>query len=180
MIYKLRTIQFLIIATGLAVVSVTSYTLLFLEIKEKTREASLIVSELDLEAQRDVRLRSIQNIIKDTEQQREQLNVYFVKDDAVVAFIETIESLGDKSGAEVEVTSVNIEERNSEGSSSQFLRLTFSATGAWDEVFYLFSLVELLPYKMEVKRASFESRKSGTIKSNVWNGSFSIAVAKSD
>ncbi|MCH7529597.1 hypothetical protein IIB50_00550 [Patescibacteria group bacterium] len=179
MIYKLHTIQFLTIATGLAVVSIVVYTLLFLEIKEKNREASLIASELDLEAKRDKRLRSIQNIVRDTEQQREQLNIYFVNEDSVVTFIETIEALGGKSGAEVEIVSVNIEERNTEEGNSEFLRLTFSATGTWNEVFYLFSLVELLPYKIEIKRASFESRKSGTIKSNVWNGSFSIAVAKS-
>ena len=176
--FRLLTIQFFIFASIMVATVLAVYVFLFLDIRDKNREVFLILNEADIEAREDLRLRSIQDVVNDTEEQRGQLNVYFVDDDKIVEFIETIEELGSFTGAEVEVTAVNIEEKVGEsGENDEFLQLTFSAKGDWDEVFYLFSLVELLPYKIEVRRASFESSSSKG-KLGVWSGTFNISVAK--
>lgn len=177
--YRLKTLQFIVFSAIIALAALAVYMFILLDIRDKNRSVSLILNEADIEALQDLRLRSIQKIVKDTEEQRGQINIYFVGDDEIVKFIETVELLGVLADADVEINSVNIEERRREEGeeNDEFLQLTFSATGEWNEVFYFFSLVELLPYNIEVKRASFESGSKE--KSGIWNGSFGITVAKS-
>ena len=62
-----KTKQIFALVTVLLVVSIVMYVIFFINIKEKNKNISSIVSEIDLVVKKEVRLKSVKNLIKETE-----------------------------------------------------------------------------------------------------------------
>ena len=158
------------------------YAGFFLHIGVKNRAISLVVNEVDLIIQKEIRLRSIQNFIRDTQADRIQLNKYFVGKDAVVDFIETIEDLSALSGTTMEITSVSVDAIESGSLAGELLRLNFKVFGVWRDVFYLLTLIESLPLEVTITQANFKqvsTQKEDTKEpEQPWSGTFGLTVVK--
>ena len=158
------------------------YVGFFFHIRVKNRETSVAINEVDLIVQKEIRLRSIQNFIKDTEVERTQLNEYFVGKDAVVDFIEIIEDLSALSGTIMEITSVSVDDIEGGSSAGELLRLNFEIFGVWRDAFHLLTLVESLPLEVTITQASFKQvsvqREDTKEPERSWKGTFGLTVVK--
>jgi len=88
-----------------------------------------------------------------------KLDSHFVADDEIINFIETIEDLGEDSGAEIEVTSVGVGNKSvkkaDQASISEFLNLDFKIEGSFAQIFHFLSMLEKLPFRIDVARVNF-------------------------
>jgi hypothetical protein len=180
---KLKTTkQIFALMMVLAIAVIFSYVLFFNNIKEKNKTISLITNDVNIAVQRDIKLRSAKDLIKDTQESRSELDTYFVIDDKLVDFIEDVERISRYTGADVEVMSVNVDDnKNAENDISELLKLNFEAKGEWKEVFQFLALIEKMPFKIDVSTASFRVIHSDDIEEDsprIWKGFFSISTIK--
>ena len=179
------TKQFLIFSIILATASVVSYIIFFNLVKGKNEDVSLITNEIDIAIQKEIKLKSVKDLIKDTENDRKKLDTYFVADDKIVNFIEDVEKIGSDIGVDVEVVSVSISDSKSQvpahSKISEQLNLDFKVEGMWSDVFQFLAIMEKLPFKIDISKTSLEVVYSDTarkISSGKWKGFFSITVIK--
>lgn len=173
-----QILAFIIILTT---ASIVFYILFFNTIKNKNKEISLILNVTDTAIQREIKLKSVDEIIKDTEYERKKLDTYFVADDSIVDFIEDIEELGRYVGIDIEIASVNIDnDLKTEDAISEILNLNIETKGKWEDIFYFLSLIEKMPFKIDIEKADlyivYEDDKKNV--STIWKGFFNINVIK--
>ncbi len=97
----------------------------------------------------------------------DKLNILFVKPDAVVDFIQKVESVFKVAGVYGEVSSVS-EEKFSTSSIGEQGRLlvTLNAGGDWNGLIKLVGLLERLPYRSTVQGLNLISNKSDKVSAN--------------
>ena len=177
-----KTKQILMGTIVLVIAVFVLYIMLFLNLKEKNNNISVLTNEVDTVLQKEIKLRSVKYLIKDTEDERADLDSHFVIDDEVINFIEIIENLGMDSGAKIEVTNVSVSSTNKEAADqiniSELLYLDFKIEGRFAQMFHFLSILEKLPFKIDILRVNFGRipNEDGKIKS--WNGFFSITAVK--
>lgn len=148
------------------------YVYLFLLVKNENVKASEFEQSIKNATNRDERSLSERSILRGTENERKELEKYFLYQGNEVAFIEKIESLGDISGSRVSFTSVDSEK--------EIFKANLSATGGFKEIYHLLSLLETMPFQISVKRLSLG--KLATIgilqgkNQGEWSGEFSIEL----
>lgn len=169
------TKQLLVLMSVVVVAALAIYIGLFLYIRNANQEIAELTSAIDQQLLTESRLRSVESIMEDTEEEQEKLEGYFVGQDDIVGFIETIESLAGTVGLTIEITSVDVEEVG-ESEAYQFLKLRFDTEGLWGETTHFLALLEALPNAITIHRAVFNSKLEGEGASE-WDGLFSIDVA---
>lgn len=122
---------------------------------------------------------SMKKLLSETEEERENIDNYFIKTDDIVSFIESIESLSRVTNTSISVNSVSIEE-GKETDVFEYVVLNVEAQGVFSDLYWLLSLVEKMPYKISVNTINFGRLPSGesTSPSDRWNIDFSIRVLK--
>jgi len=108
------------------------------------------------------------------ESERAELRQYIVGYDDITGFLALIENLGWPHNANVSTAALTVVE--GDGLTDE-LRLSVKASGSYDAVFSVLSLLETLPYKSYVSNVVIE-RKEIVDQSSKWEGTFSITVAK--
>ncbi|MBL7045136.1 MAG: hypothetical protein ISR98_00855 [Parcubacteria group bacterium] len=177
---KLKTTkQIFMFMTILTIAVIISYSFFFYNIKEKNKMISLMTNETDAAIQREVKLRSVKDLIKDTQENRLKLDTYFVVDDKIVNFIEEIEELSRDVGVDTEVVSVNVDEGKA-NNISELLKLDLNIEGKWEDVFQFITLIEKMSFKISVSQASLQViyDNESKISSGIWKGFLSINVVK--
>jgi len=174
-----QTIRVLIITTLIMFVAGAGYSAFLLKIQAINRATTLLVSDLDIQASEEGKIRSIRNIVRDTESERTELDARFVNDDNVVDFLETIESLGAVADVSLDVVSVGIEgPLTDEEDIVEFLRLSLVVQGSFESVVHLLSLLESLPLVIEVGQFGLDRVIVSGGEKNEWRGTFTFTVAK--
>ena len=177
-----KTVRLLLLVALLTAFSLAAYVFFFLRIAEKNRMVSLLANDVDLITQKESKLRSIQSLVKDTEEERALLDDYFVSEEGVVGFIETIESFGAVAGTEIEVTSVekgplDASAKEAEPQVFELLRIGFKTSGSWRGVMHVLALLETLPYRVSITRATVEAVAAvDEEEPPAWNGFFTVTV----
>ena len=142
-INKIIILAFAILAMG------SFYVFIFYLINNTKKKALLLEQNFSLAEKKKETIASEQNIIKETEKQRKELDSYFINQTNVVLFIEKIESLGAISGSKVAINSVDIDK-----SRKNILKTSLSVSGKFDELFHFLSLLEALSLEINVNRVS--------------------------
>lgn len=181
-----KTKQILLSTVVMIIAVPVLYIMLFINIKEKNNNVSALTNEVDIVLQKEIKLRSVKFLIRDTLQERADLDSHFVADDEIIDFIETIENLGADSGAKIEITNVSIssieKKEDDQVNISELLNLDFKIKGRFIQMFHFLSMLEKLPFKIDILRVNFEniSEKSRKIDKTLepWNGFFSITTIK--
>ena len=177
-----KAIKFALISGLLSVAFVAGYYILSNQIKEKNREAAVIISGIDSALLINQQFRDVQNFIRDTKDDRERLNSYFVGKEGIVDFLELVEGLEQYTGAEVSIKTIG-ENDTGEFENVEQLELNLTAEGSWGAVYHFFVLLESLPYRIDMSRVQFNSiskreRESEEDTSNKWRGIFILSAAK--
>jgi len=141
------------------------------DISTHTEKAVLAAGDLDFEVKKEEKLKSTDHIIKDTVEDRAELDTLFVSDDDVVGFIREIEILGQVAGVSVIVKTVAVIDDESKFAETLSLRL--ENEGSWANSMHFLSLVEALPYFIFIDRYNINKGGSGE-----WTSGFDLNVLK--
>ena len=174
-----QTTRALIVTTLIMFIAGAGYGAFLLEIQAINRATTLLVSDLGVQASEEGKIRSIRNIVRDTEPERAELNAHFVNDDSVVDFLETIENLGVVADVSLDVVSVGIEGPLGDGEDIvEFLRLSLVAQGSFESIMHLLFLLESLPFIIEIGQFGLDRIVISDKGKNEWRGMFTFRVAK--
>ncbi len=168
-----KTVRLLAVAAILVIVSLSAYGITVWKINKNIGEAVALGGDIAAEAQKDRSIESIRNILRNTAAEREKIDGYFVKSDNIVDFLEKIELMGKKSGVALSFDSVDIPQNE-----KNVLRLRIGTEGNWEDSFYFLSLLENLPYKIELEKSALAkiSKTVSNVKTFYWRGDFTIRL----
>lgn len=173
-----KTKRNIVFMTIIVITAIVAYVVFFIGIKNKNENISLIVNKIDSFIEKETKLKSVKKIIEDTESTRRELDTYFVTDNGIVDFIENIEALAEEVEINAEVLSVDINDNNK---ISETLLLSLEVEGLWSSLFYFISLIEELPFKIDVSKVDIEAVYTNTNKSKTsgsWKGTLNFSVLK--
>lgn len=156
------------------------YGFLFWQLKVKNERISERQNELLAQAKQESSLAAKRSLAQDTAGMREGLSALLVRRDQAVAFIESLEALGAKSGTTAAIKAVEAGKVESGTASVEELRTVLEAKGAWQNVLRFLALLELLPYASRLEQVSLshpsaEAARAGAAE---WRGQFIIRVLK--
>ena len=168
----------LVILVGVSVVALgissATYMWLFTKVNDTIREAAIISESAQLLSAQNAYTQTIRKIVRDTSDEREKINSYFVTDEGLVSFLEDIEGLGTRAGVNLEVQSVSVGNTIDKDGLVSPLRLSLESEGTITEIYYILSLLEAYPKALSVRRVQIYQRPDTL----VWVGTFDIEVIK--
>jgi hypothetical protein len=191
-----KTKNVMTISIALAVVSFTIYGFLFWDIKVKNEQISSLVNDANQFSNKDHALRLVKISLEQNKNLIDQLDSYFIPSDGVVGFISSIESLGKESGVELVVTSVEtLSDPKNTKDFKEALHLRLETMGSWKGTFYFLSVLENLPYQVDVSQVTFGltgatdkvafdsspgaiARTRQPSKEERWHGTYDVTVLK--
>ncbi len=116
-------------------------------------------------------MQSIQNGLKNIQDERAIFDKYFVSNSDLVPFLDNMEDLGNKSGAKVETTSVDLSNDNLS------LVVGVKAVGSFSAVYKFLLLVENSPYELDVTSMDFQREAPESVVAvPTWNTTFRLKL----
>lgn len=157
------------IGLNILVFSVCGIAIYTMKGKEKSIQTS--VNELGKYSVGQKEISYLKRTLDDLSEERIKLDLYFITNRDIIRFIEQIETLGLEANAPVKISNVEVEGMNA-------LKVDFTASGSFSDIFYLATLVEKLPFEVVVNKfnISKESVKEISQKNTNWSGEFSITL----
>ncbi len=171
---KQKTIWILVgvIILNLLLSGVYAYS--FYTVKIKNEEASLVSKELEEYLSKEGTINLLKTSVKNTEEERKKVDAYFVTRDDIPDFTKKIERLGGMSGTDLVITGLRTQ--------NNVLSVDLSSEGSFRNTMQLISLIENLPFKVEVVKAYIDvveidipEEEGGGLKI-IWKGNFSIEL----
>lgn len=168
-----KTIKLFAIAIILVMAAISVYGMAILKIRKNVSETANLGSSIAAESQKEASIESIKNILRNTAAEREKVGAYFVSSDNIVDFLEKIELLGEKSGVNLSFDSVDIPPDE-----KSILRVRIGTEGKWEDTFYFLSLIENLPFKIELEKSSVIKtvKTVSNVKVSYWRGDFTVRL----
>lgn len=159
---------------------ISAYAFLFYSIKTKSEDASTLSHNLDTRRKSEEDITLLRHAVNDMKEDREKLDSYYVRSSTINTFFDTLESLGKESKTDMKLSGL-VERGNTLG-------IDVSARGTLDDIYYLVRLIEYLPYRIEFKKAYFNSggvvdaQSTGNPSKNkprsiVWDASFTLEIS---
>lgn len=170
-----------LVALGtLTVVLVLCYVGMHWYINQHREQLALLRADLDNSALQEDALRGMQNLVRETEEERGELNKYLVTRDNPASFLEQLESVGAEVGVGVSIAS--LEELVSTGSNpesdpyggvgSPQIRVSLEVLGTWKGVYAYLQLLEVMPYALAIEQVSIAQQETGSL----WEGVVTIVA----
>ncbi len=168
-----KTVRLFWVAVILVLVAISAYTAVVWKIRKNISEAADLSLSIATESQKEAGIESTRNVLRSTAAEREKIDSYFVSSDNIVDFLEKIELLGKKSGVTLSFDSVDIP-----SDEKSILRVRVGTKGSWESTFYFLSLVENLPFKIEIEKSSIIKTVEvvSNVKTSYWRGDFTIKL----
>jgi Tfp pilus assembly protein PilO len=168
----------IIVNIFLAVVSVY----VFLVIRSNGRAVSSLKNSIQLELDREAKLKTMKEAVDATKDDRAKIDSFFIKKIDLISFIESVESLGKTTGAAVTIKAVNSSaDPDNQAAIYENLTMNVSVDGSWNQLYRFTALIESMPAAFSLGGVHFARNKdladSGKIKSAnaaPWSGSFEI------
>ncbi len=140
------------------------------------------LSARDLAASEEINKRELGELdqkFQATAAARARLPSFFVSDGATLAFIESIESLGQRVGSTVTLSSLSADPLEGAAPGTLgYIRVHVEAVGSWQAVLRTLMLAEVLPYKASVSQVRLDSNATvGEKAAPAWRVSFVVEAA---
>lgn len=148
-------------------------------------DADRLATEVATEVQRGEELRVMQASLDEVEEERKELDSYFLAQDGLIDLLGTFEDLGNSHGAELEVASVNEVAVSLPKSVSQAatqthpaLKLSITIAGSWAAVFHTTALLESFPLPITVEDMTFEKTRGSDEVTPQWQATMQLIIAR--
>jgi len=133
----------LVLSLMVFLVTVSLYVYMYIAVNTQTRR---VVMAKDVQKVRKMdakQIQELQKIFSHSEPARDRLYSLFIVKDGVVPFIESLEAIGNSTGATVEITSIN-EIKEEEDMKIGKLKAHIEAKGSWSRVSKVLVLLETM------------------------------------
>lgn len=151
----------------------------FFVIKRRTEAVSIAENQLALAAEKANSLKSVKVLMDDTAERRVKVDTFFIKDDKVVDFLDSLDTLGTKNGVKLTINSVGVAPLTKPSSSFlEQLNIKIQVEGSWANVYRFLTLLETMPYKVSWGRVGFDKVSGRDSKQSVWQGVFDVSIVK--
>lgn len=156
----------LIFSVSLLVLSLAALTFLLRGISLNKISADTARAEWREEALRRHKLKSLETLLNKAAPERKELDTHFATRENAVPFLDTIENLARRAGANPEVISID------ETPDKNSLIVIVRAEGSWSAVYKFLRLLENSPYELEFIAADISKKPE----SADWEASFKIKL----
>lgn len=157
----------LIVVSILAVFVILGYGYWYAQVDSRSVAVSELEAQIAMKTENEKNLAATRASLAELASDEATIHNYFVSNDGVVAFIDSLESLGKTVGAVVNVTSVA-----TAGSKTQpALQLALGIDGSFDTVMRTAGAIEYAPYDIVVTALSLQSTDK-----NKWHADMSMLV----
>lgn len=109
---------------------------------------------------------SLKGLMNEIVGEKQKIDSVFLDKENIINFIENLESIADKTGASIKISSININNQDKKG-----LSLQFKLAGNFNQLFQYLVLLENLPYLIDIERVDFRN-----LAPNEWEANFEILV----
>jgi len=161
------------VATGM-------YAYLYHDTLVLTDHAIVAMNAAADEAVRERQSKDIKNLADSSSESRAKLASLFVPEDDAVAFIQSMESIGNASGADISISSISEAQADSTKKMvTGSVMADIKVKGSWSEVMKSIELFELLPYRVKIDRLAMDVAVPAGDRvstSKVWQASFNISA----
>ncbi len=142
----------IVLTFTLLLAGVYAYGLFELERKAVNVDATYNDVLVQLKKQDDLQV--ARNVFRETSSIRSNIDSRIIAYEEIPEFLASIEKLASSSNVSRNITQVTTSEKEELSAlDKQSLDVSFSATGSWDNVFHFISLIETLPYKINLRTA---------------------------
>lgn len=167
-------IALLIIAFSVTLFVYTLYGYMNYRVNVSLADALTVRSTLAKNESYKQEQKELTSLYEKTATDRASVFSFFVKDSDTVSFIETIESLGGRTGSRVVLSSIDSIDPSGQNGKFGFINAGVQVQGSWSAVIRTLMLAEVLPYKISIGNIRLNSSGSSDPKnlSREWNLSF--------
>lgn len=186
-----KTKKTLVVVLVLNLIVWGGYGFVFWKIRAQNMRVSTLLNEAELDIKKDESLRLIKSSLDENKDFLSHIDSFFVSNDGVVGFIDTLESYGREKGVSVTIGSVSVEpDSQNKEDFKERLRLRVEVAGSWNSVTSYLMTLESLPYSIRIDQTSFtltssskassgEPVESGVVNDGArWKGQFEFTVLK--
>ncbi len=157
-----------------AIVLWAGYAFLLWDLAATNEGIEDLAAEAAFHERRYADIQEAAELLGTVEDKTEGLNAYLLarSDQDIVAFIETLESVGADTGVTLDIESPSIQERTDaqEQIEAAFLVADLTVEGAWGSVMRAVALIETLPYSISITEFTITQRNEA------WAASVEIEV----
>lgn len=151
----LKTKKILTITIASFLVTFALYGILFLKIRSQNQEISTKANEVAVKTEQNKTIRATELSLEKNKDDLNNIDSYFVSSDGVVEFINTLDALGSKSNTKLTIGEVTTElDPRVKDDFKETLKFRVNATGSFEDVYYLLTLLESLPVRLRIEQVS--------------------------
>lgn len=122
----------------------------FIALKNKAKHAAELTEAYDAELGKDTRQTALRSALRDTRGEVAEMDSYFLHRDHFPEFVASLEALGAETGTVISPSGTV------EGNTDR-IGLDVAIEGRFKDVFQAIKLIELLPYRVEVRKIHMSS-----------------------
>ena len=161
-----------IVTTVVALLSVGAYVWLFIEVRTLVADVAVAAEEANVLSAQNKNTQTIRRVVRDTKNERAELQTYFVSEEELVAFLEELEVISTHTGSVITVQSVSAQKAIDKDDLLVPLALSLRASGTFTQVVHTLALIETFPKVLNLERVSFtQSANDG-----LWRGSYEVVL----
>ena len=165
----------LVVLSIFFVISIILWSGLLYFVRRQSADIADMYKEIAVLESQESDLHSLQATIRDTTDKREKVSSFFVHEEDAAVFLESIESLANRSGVTMHVS--GFEKLAPESA----LRLSVTAAGSFPALFRFMTLIEHMPLELSIERTSISLNQATEAKSSTttpkWRGDFAIRLS---
>ncbi|PCI89751.1 hypothetical protein COB18_03020 [Candidatus Kaiserbacteria bacterium] len=157
-------------------ISMSAYSWVFFEMQQTVTQIANITNETQILATQNAHAQTVRRIVRDTQDERSELDTYFLIEDDIVTFFADLENLGTSAGVNISVSSVKVGKPLDNDKFITPLTLTLESAGSLRQVFHTLALLEAYPKALQITQTRIVQHPS----EDSWQGTFAITAIKID
>lgn len=143
-----RSKIFLFVLAAAAAAAAAAYIWFWNLVSVADNESSYLRGDIELQVRRNETAGALEKLVNETDNERRQIESYFVGADQTVDFVEYLESLARIAGVNFEIVSLEVEQVEDDFKDHVVLR--GEATGSWSTTMNFLSLLENASYQLNL------------------------------
>ncbi len=178
---KQKLIISIVLIVGINLIAIAGWWFVYSSVQQERDTIANLRREIDINERRMNNSRSLGVLLTDIKKDEEKISLTFLNSNNIVKFIEDLEFLGRKASTTLEVNAIKLP---TPGDNIKEPAFHFKITGTFGELFQYFTLLENLPYQIEIERVSLfnpQTSNSGGITNTkksipIWKAEFDVKL----
>lgn len=170
---KKSTIQFLILSSSAVLAGAILYAILYANVSGKVEMVALLERDLTRELTQDLQIKETRDILTEVEEERNQIDSFFILSRGVVSYIDALETIAETTGVSLEIHIVELEES---GELLEKLNLSGRVEGGFSSVNQFLDALEAYPVYRTIETVVME--RTNNRETETWEAEFDLSALK--